>query len=63
MEQRQRKDESGPFFTPGISGRFREQIEKRKQLWQKKDADTSQPCEGQSKKVWETTTFAQDTDG
>ncbi|CAH2007500.1 unnamed protein product [Acanthoscelides obtectus] len=54
------------FFVPGITGRFREQIEKRKLLWQKKEEET--PKQGPSKapvatKVWEATTFAQDTDG
>lgn len=60
---------------PGITGRFRDQIEKRKLLWQKgKEPEKVQatasipvapPASTSSKttKVWETTTFAQDTDG
>lgn len=57
---------------PGITGRFRDQIEKRKLLWQKKGEETSTssaaapvrpPNAPQATKVWEGTTFAQDTDG
>lgn len=61
------------FFVPGITGRFREQIEKRKLLWQKKEPETVQPqlmgapsmlpSGSRITKVWEATTFAQDTDG
>lgn len=53
---------------PGITGRFKEQIERRKLLWQKKD-DKKQPLPmpstttNRTGKVWETTTFAQDQDG
>nr|CAI5832126.1 unnamed protein product [Callosobruchus analis] len=60
-------DQKDRFFVPGITGRFRDQIEKRKLLWQKKEDDA--PKQGPSKetpvatKVWEATTFAQDTDG
>ncbi|KAB0791019.1 hypothetical protein PPYR_02819 [Photinus pyralis] len=54
------------FFMPGITGRFTEQIQRRKMLWQKKDAAapaivTAPPT--QTQKVWQNTTFAQDTDG
>ncbi|CAH1111964.1 unnamed protein product [Psylliodes chrysocephalus] len=73
-EDAQNKDR---FFMPGITGRFRDQIEKRKLLWQKKDGDTSvaaqpavaapsvvhNPNTPRATKVWESTTFAQDTDG
>ncbi|XP_068900068.1 arginine/serine-rich coiled-coil protein 2-like isoform X2 [Tenebrio molitor] len=63
-DKRTNTSESDRFFMPGITGRFRDQIERRKQLWQKKDADPKDnKNNGQSKKVWETTTFAQDTDG
>nr|CAH7758813.1 unnamed protein product [Callosobruchus chinensis] len=61
-------DQKNRFFVPGITGRFRDQIEKRKLLWQKKEDDDA-PKQGPSKvtpvatKVWEATTFAQDTDG
>ncbi|XP_074026758.1 uncharacterized protein isoform X2 [Leptinotarsa decemlineata] len=61
------------FFVPGITGRFREQIEKRKLLWQKKEPEKQEtvvkpaPSFGvggsRTTKVWEATTFAQDTDG
>ncbi|XP_028130642.1 U1 small nuclear ribonucleoprotein 70 kDa isoform X2 [Diabrotica virgifera virgifera] len=64
------------FFMPGITGRFRDQIEKRKMLWQKKDPEPEQagpavPIHNpklqanapRSTKLWEATTFAQDTDG
>ncbi|XP_056636523.1 uncharacterized protein ZC262.2-like isoform X3 [Diorhabda sublineata] len=60
------------FFMPGITGRFRDQIEKRKLLWQKKGEETSTasttapeplPNAPKATKVWEGTTFAQDTDG
>ncbi|CAH0548571.1 unnamed protein product [Brassicogethes aeneus] len=70
------------FFMPGITGRFRDQIERRKMLWQKKsesDKISPEPPKGvvhaptnacalggggsRATKVWETTTFAQDTDG
>lgn len=71
-EKNENKDR---FFMPGITGRFRDQIEKRKLLWQKKDQETPQPQQQMSSsqnaapggsritKVWEATTFAQDTDG
>lgn len=58
------------FFMPGITGRFRDQIEKRKLLWQKKEPEkrverivqeTSTSSRGT--KVWETVNFAQDQDG
>lgn len=61
---------------PGITGKYRDQIEKRKLLWQKKDQPKQQiadPVQGQSAaapastsrgpKIWEATTFAQDQDG
>ncbi|KAF2882491.1 hypothetical protein ILUMI_23716 [Ignelater luminosus] len=67
---------------PGITGRFTEQIQRRKMLWQKKDAKPDASTEGssgggggggssnnsggatlQSSKIWQNTTFAQDTDG
>lgn len=57
------------FFMPGITGRFREQIEKRKQLWQRgKEQDhpvipsTPSAVVGGSKstKVYEATTFSDD---
>lgn len=63
------------FFMPGITGRFREQIEKRKLLWQKgKEIEkvvnnkpaaiaTISGTSSKTTKVWETTTFAQDSDG
>ncbi|KAG5889873.1 hypothetical protein JTB14_018920 [Gonioctena quinquepunctata] len=61
------------FFVPGITGRFREQIEKRKLLWQKKEPEKQETVaktypsfgvgESKTTKVWEATTFAQDTDG
>ncbi|XP_019878158.1 uncharacterized protein ZC262.2 isoform X2 [Aethina tumida] len=63
------------FFMPGITGRFRDQIERRKLLWQKKSEPDQapepkpgpQPLGGpggsRATKLWETTTFAQDTDG
>ncbi|CAG9830676.1 unnamed protein product [Diabrotica balteata] len=65
------------FFMPGITGRFRDQIEKRKMLWQKKDPEPEQAGPAvpikqnpklqanapRSTKLWEATTFAQDTDG
>lgn len=60
------------FFMPGISGRFREQIEKRKLLWQKKEPEkkpqqkVAQVCSAtssRSTKVWEAVNFAQDQDG
>jgi len=66
--------EKDRFFMPGITGRFTEQIQRRKLLWQKKDnkAETS-VAEATSTtptttvqsggKVWQNTTFAQDTDG
>lgn len=73
MDETQPKDR---FFMPGITGRFKEQIEKRKLLWQKgketekvaenKPAATSTSTASMSSKttkVWETTTFAQDSDG
>ncbi|XP_044260557.1 uncharacterized protein ZC262.2 isoform X2 [Tribolium madens] len=61
-DKRNNVTDSDRFFMPGITGRFRDQIERRKQLWQKKDTNPTDN-NGQSKKVWETTTFAQDTDG
>ncbi|KAF7285777.1 hypothetical protein GWI33_009962 [Rhynchophorus ferrugineus] len=64
------------FFMPGITGRFRDQIEKRKQLWQKaKDVDfvpsittpgsssigaASAVAGSKAAKVYEATTFADD---
>lgn len=59
---------------PGITGRFRDQIEKRKLLWQKgKETEkienipaatiTTPGTSSKTTKVWETTTFAQDSDG
>lgn len=71
--QQQEKDR---FYMPGITGRFTEQIQRRKLLWQKKDAkpETSMTKGSsggsinsgpavQSSKIWQNTTFAQDTDG
>lgn len=64
--------ENNRFFMPGITGRFTDQIQKRKLLWQKKEAaeekpaievaQTSQPA-ATSCKQWQNTTFAQDSDG
>lgn len=64
--------ENNRFFMPGITGRFTEQIQKRKLLWQKKEAgeekpivevpQTSQPV-ATGCKQWQNTTFAQDSDG
>lgn len=62
------------FFMPGITGRFRDQIEKRKLLWQKKEPEKREPekvvqvstassTSSRSTKVWETVNFAQDQDG
>lgn len=60
------------FFMPGITGRFREQIERRKLLWQKKsEPEVAAPVveaptlggPSRATKLWETTTFAQDQDG
>ncbi|XP_045466072.1 arginine/serine-rich coiled-coil protein 2 isoform X2 [Harmonia axyridis] len=64
------------FFMPGITGKYRDQIEKRKLLWQKKEPQKQQETDhgqGQSTspaststrvtKIWEATTFAQDQDG
>lgn len=60
------------FFMPGITGRFRDQIEKRKLLWQKKEperrmepvaAAAATPTSSRGTKVWETVNFAQDQDG
>lgn len=55
---------------PGITGRFKDQIERRKLLWQKKDPERRAPAATSTTttttpagKVWQTTTFAQDTDG
>ncbi|XP_064214346.1 arginine/serine-rich coiled-coil protein 2 isoform X2 [Tribolium castaneum] len=62
-DKRNNPSDGDRFFMPGITGRFRDQIERRKQLWQKKDTNPTDNKNGQSKKVWETTTFAQDTDG
>lgn len=62
--------EKDRFYMPGITGRFKEQIERRKLLWQKKDDKKRPPIPAapstlpnRSVKVWETTTFAQDQDG
>lgn len=64
-DKRPNSNNENGFFLPGISGRFREQIERRKQLWQKKEAPQPEitPINGPPKKVWESTTFAQDSDG
>ncbi|CAG9861603.1 unnamed protein product [Phyllotreta striolata] len=73
-EDSQNKDR---FFMPGITGRFRDQIEKRKLLWQKKEpgenpapatsgapaTSAQNPHAPKSTKIWQNTTFAQDTDG
>ncbi|KAI4454610.1 hypothetical protein MML48_9g00011925 [Holotrichia oblita] len=62
MKQEPDKDR---FYMPGITGRFKDQIERRKLLWQKKDTERKE-CPATSTtagKVWQTTTFAQDTDG
>ncbi|KAK9874139.1 hypothetical protein WA026_002494 [Henosepilachna vigintioctopunctata] len=70
-------DNKNRFFMPGITGKYREQIEKRKLLWQKKDPQKlaevvvtqAQPSASigastsRVTKLWETTTFAQDQDG
>lgn len=57
--------DKGRFFMQGITGRFTEQIQRRKMLWQKKDAaptaESAPPT--QTQKVWQNTTFAQDSDG
>ncbi|CAH1132815.1 unnamed protein product [Ceutorhynchus assimilis] len=74
--ERNSKDNGNKFFMPGITGRFRDQIEKRKLLWQKAKEPESKPvvqsvatCStsaiggaGGSKatKVYEATTFADD---
>ncbi|KAH1011904.1 hypothetical protein HUJ04_001176 [Dendroctonus ponderosae] len=75
LEEAERNLKDNPngnrFFIPGITGRFREQIEKRKLLWQKgKEESTplvSTPAPGSlltggsnSTKVYEATTFADD---
>ncbi|KAJ8953674.1 hypothetical protein NQ314_007281 [Rhamnusium bicolor] len=70
----EKNDHKDRFFVPGITGRFREQIEKRKLLWQKKETESKPetvasaptyagPGGSRTTKVWEATTFAQDTDG
>lgn len=59
------------FFMPGITGRFREQIERRKLLWQKKEpeakpevtATASSSFVPKGGKIWDTVNFAQDSDG
>lgn len=67
-------DGDNRFFMPGITGRFRDQIEKRKLLWQKNKQQepekrvehVEQVCSATSSrttKVWETVNFAQDQDG
>lgn len=68
IEQPEHKTEPDKdrFYMPGITGRFKEQIERRKLLWQKKDApkrEVAPPVPTTAGKVWQTTTFAQDTDG
>ncbi|KAF5286586.1 hypothetical protein FQA39_LY16269 [Lamprigera yunnana] len=59
--------EKDRFFMPGITGRFTEQIQRRKMLWQKKDgqlgAHTEPIATAPTQKVWQNTTFAQDNDG
>lgn len=65
--------EKDRFYMPGITGRFKDQIERRKMLWQKKDpvkvpdqpmpASSAAPSANRTGKVWEATTFAQDQDG
>lgn len=61
--------ESNRFFMPGVTGRFRDQIERRKLLWQKKEPESKEENNVKlmggagTGKVWETTTFAQDSDG
>lgn len=79
----QRRDRSNStennsrFFVPGITGRFRDQIEKRKLLWQKKQepeekkvekiepvsTSSSSTSSSRTTKVWEAVNFAQDQDG
>ncbi|KAK9754088.1 Small acidic protein family [Popillia japonica] len=71
MKQEPDKDR---FYMPGITGRFKDQIERRKLLeslasynfrWQKKDPERKE-CPATSTtagKVWQATTFAQDSDG
>ncbi|KAJ8982045.1 hypothetical protein NQ317_001740 [Molorchus minor] len=70
----EQNDPKDRFFVPGITGRFREQIEKRKLLWKKAEPEAqpkspasvpavSQGVAPMATKVWEATTFAQDTDG
>ena len=57
------------FFMPGVTGKFRDQIERRKLLWQKKEPESKEVNNVRAMgvtatgKVWETTTFAQDSDG
>ncbi|KRT78868.1 hypothetical protein AMK59_7692 [Oryctes borbonicus] len=65
---KQETDNKDRFYMPGITGRFKEQIERRKLLWQKKEPERKQPTATSTTtagKVWQTTTttFAQDTDG
>lgn len=58
---------------PGITGRFKDQIERRKLLWQKKEPEKIETAvapapslagtSSRAGKVWEATTFAQDSDG
>lgn len=64
------RDSKDRFYMPGITGRFKDQIERRKLLWQKKDPERRAPAATSTTttttpagKVWQTTTFAQDTDG
>lgn len=78
MDDQRRVEQQNPaaaekdrFFMPGITGRFRDQIEKRKLLWQKKEPEKKEervvqetPAgSSRSTKVWETVNFAQDQDG
>lgn len=80
-DQKKNKSDGGTdkdrFFMPGITGRFREQIERRKLLWQKKEPESTvvrapvpqaappvaQAASSRSGKVWDTVNFAQDQDG
>lgn len=77
MEDQKRtknETEKDRFFMPGITGRFRDQIERRKLLWQKKEPEktevptpaaqtTSAAGASRSGKVWNAVNFAQDQDG
>ncbi|XP_050300240.1 arginine/serine-rich coiled-coil protein 2 isoform X2 [Anthonomus grandis grandis] len=75
LEDAERNSQPGGnrFFMPGITGRFRDQIEKRKLLWQKAKESDNAPAAGPSApapnaiaggskatKVYEATTFADD---